>query len=188
MFYHASQTKYIEVLEPHVSNHNKPLVYFSSKRENVLVYLSNAVEKYCKEHNFIYEGSYSKWGPYGFDEDGTIRIEEYYPNALIDTYKGVSGFIYKVNNLPNGKSMNDIPNAFISDIPVKVDECEYVKDAYQEILKAEVGGLVRITRYSELSAKKKEWIRKTIIDEYNSSSSHPEYQFFLRNIFDTFFK
>ena len=49
MIYHASQIKDIKVLEPRVSNHNKPLVYFSSKRENVLVYLSNAVEKYCKE-------------------------------------------------------------------------------------------------------------------------------------------
>ena len=109
MFYHASQTKDIKTLEPRVSNHNRPLIYFSSKRENVLVYLSNAVEKYCKEHGFTHNGPYSKWGPYGFDNDGIIRIEEYYPNALIDTYKGVSGYIYKINDLPNGKPMNDIP-------------------------------------------------------------------------------
>ena len=188
MIYHASQIKDIKVLEPRVSNHNKPLVYFSSKRENVLVYLSNAVEKYCKEHSFIHNGPYYKWGPYGFDDDGTIRIEEYYPNALIDTYKGISGYIYKINNFSHCMPMNDIPNAFISEKPVKVDEYEYIKDAYEEILKAEEEGLIRITRYSELSAKKKEWLRKTIIDEYNSSSSHPEYQFFLRNKFDTFFK
>lgn len=81
MYYHASQTKNIKVLEPRVSNHNIPLIYFSSKRENVLVYLSNAIEKFCKETNFNYNGIYSKWGPYSFTKDGIIQLEEYYPNA-----------------------------------------------------------------------------------------------------------
>lgn len=44
MLYHASPTGGLTVLTPHVSNHGHPLVYFSNKRENVLVYLSNAVE------------------------------------------------------------------------------------------------------------------------------------------------
>lgn len=43
MLYHASPTGGLTVLTPHVSNHGRPLVYFSKKRENVLVYLSNAV-------------------------------------------------------------------------------------------------------------------------------------------------
>ena len=50
-FYHASSVKNINELEPRVSNHNIPLIYFSNKRENVLVYLSNAIEKVCKEEN-----------------------------------------------------------------------------------------------------------------------------------------
>jgi hypothetical protein len=52
MFYHASRTKGIEILRPRISNHNVSLIYFSRKRENVLVYLSNAIEKCCKESNF----------------------------------------------------------------------------------------------------------------------------------------
>ena len=48
MYYHASPVEGIRQLEPRVSNHSVPLVYFSKKRENVLVYLSNAVEKYCQ--------------------------------------------------------------------------------------------------------------------------------------------
>lgn len=31
MYYHASQTKGIEVLEPRISNHGVPLIYFSKK-------------------------------------------------------------------------------------------------------------------------------------------------------------
>ena len=51
-FFHASQTKNIKILKPNISNHNIPLIYFSDKRENVLVYLSNAIEKFCKEKHF----------------------------------------------------------------------------------------------------------------------------------------
>lgn len=45
MYYHASPIGTIKRLEPRVSNHGVPLVYFSKKRENVLVYLSNAIER-----------------------------------------------------------------------------------------------------------------------------------------------
>ena len=82
MLYHASPTGGLTVLTPHVSNHGHPLVYFSKKRENVLVYLSNAVEKYCRDTGFVHTGQWEKWGPYGFDLDGVQRREEYYPNAL----------------------------------------------------------------------------------------------------------
>ena len=43
ILYHASQIVGIKILEPRVSNQNIPLIYFSGKRENTLVYLSNAV-------------------------------------------------------------------------------------------------------------------------------------------------
>lgn len=54
MFYHASPVKGLTQLEPRISNHGIPLVYFSRKRKNVLVYLSNAVEKYCRETGFCH--------------------------------------------------------------------------------------------------------------------------------------
>ena len=38
MYYHASSVKGITQLTPQSSNHGIPLVYFSTKRENVLVY------------------------------------------------------------------------------------------------------------------------------------------------------
>ena len=38
MYYHASPLSGLKELVPHVSNHNKPLVFLSKKRENTLVY------------------------------------------------------------------------------------------------------------------------------------------------------
>ena len=61
MYYHASQIKGITKPEPWVSNHGIPLIYFSKKRKNVLVYLSNAVEKYCRDTGFAYDGQWKKW-------------------------------------------------------------------------------------------------------------------------------
>ena len=121
MYYHASQTKGIKVLEPRVSNHNIPLIYFSNKRENVLVYLSNAIEKFCKETNFKYDGIYSKWGPYSFTKDGRLQLEEYYPNATFETYKGVDAYIYYIEDVPGIEVLEGISNAFktkFSNLPI----------------------------------------------------------------------
>lgn len=146
-FFHASQTKNIKNLKPNISNHNIPLIYFSDKRENVLVYLSNAIEKFCKEKHFKFEGFWHKWGPYGFDKDGRLCLEEYYPNALKETYSGVKGYIYSCDSISTYKELNiQIPNAYISDRPTKVEHCEYVSDAYYEIIKAEQEGLITICR------------------------------------------
>ena len=77
MYYHASRTGDIKKLEPRISNHGVPFVYFSTKPENTLVYLSNAVEKFCKETGFCYDGTWEKWATYGFDNHGTLILEEY---------------------------------------------------------------------------------------------------------------
>ena len=183
MYYHASQTPNIKVLEPRVSNHNVPLIYFSTKRENVLVYLSNAVEKYCKETGFEHSGKWQKWGPYGFEEDGTLRLEEYYPNALADTYKGVSGFIYHVNNIVNPRENIQISNAVTTSECVTVDGCEFVPDAYQAIMEAAEKGLIKIQKYEDMSEGELSWIEHTMQEEYANAEKQPEYTHFLKGKF-----
>ena len=186
MYYHASPIKGIETLEPRVSNHGIPLIYFSQKRENVLAYLSNAVEKYGKETGFDYSGTWHKWGPYGFDKDGILRLEEYYPNALIDTYKGVSGYIYSVESITDSGFQVQIPDAATSNVPVKITACEYVPDAYEAVLAAEMEGLFVIRRYGDNNETQLDWIRKTIKEEYEKATDHPEYRHFLEGKFSEY--
>lgn len=184
MYYHASQIGGITVLEPRISNHNTPLIYFSTKRENVLVYLSNAIEKYCKKTGFSHNGKWHKWASYGFEQDGTLRIDEYYPNALEDTYKGVAGYIYSVEHIfENEKSIN-ISNAVTTSIPVAVSDIEFVEDAYDEILKAEEMGLIKIRRFEVLSDNMLNWIENTIKNEYKNAEYEPDYRYFLKAKFD----
>jgi hypothetical protein len=181
--FHASAQGGIVRLEPRVSEHGIPLVYFSEKRENVLVYLSNAVEKYCRETGFAWDGPWMKWGPYGFHADGRQIIGEYYPDALQRTYSGVSGYIYTVTDPPDAEFSIGIPDTVVSDQPVFTDSAEFIPDAYEAILQAEREGKIIIHRYEELTEQKIEWIHRTIRDEYQNVEDHPEYRHFLQGVF-----
>ncbi len=188
MYYHASPIGGLTQLEPRVSNHGIPLVYFSRKRENTLVYLSNAIEKYCRETGFRYEGRCQKWGPYGFNKDGRLRLEEYYPDALIRAYQGVPGYIYSAETIVDSGFAVQIPDAATSGIPVKVSGAEYVPDAYEAILQAEREGLITIVRYEDMSERMREWVERTIAEEYAGAAGHPEYRHFLKGNFPDIIK
>jgi hypothetical protein len=180
MFYHASKTPDIKVLTPHVSNDNKALLYFFTKRENTLVYLCNAVEKHCRQVGFRHEGVYQKWGSYGFTKDGVLRLEEYYPNATMDTYGGESGYIYSVERLEKYDKHPNIPSAVITECDAVVAACEYVPDAYAAIMKAVESGHIVLERFEDNSQAKLDWIEKSIRSEYQNADNHPEYREFLK--------
>lgn len=183
MYYHASPVAGLTELRPRPSNHQVPLVYFSTKPENVLVYLSNAVEKYCREKGFAYTGVWEKWASYGFDPDGIQRIEEYYPGALEDTYRGVGGYLYAVREVEDCGFPVNIPHVAASARPVPVCGCTYIPDAYEAILRAQGRGLVRILRYEERTEAMDRWIAETVRREYREAAAHPDYRFFLEGKF-----
>ena len=162
-------------------------MYFSTKRENILVYLSNAVEKYIKEKYNRPLKQYEKWASYGIASDGRVRIEEYYPNATKETFAGVSGYIYKVNNLEDAKPLRGIQDVFVTQDEIAVDGCEYVSDAYEEILRAEHEGKILIERFEDITPKKREWIINTMKNEYENSDND-DYKDFIRSKFDWVFK
>ncbi len=180
LYYHASQIGGIEVLEPRVSNHNAPLIYFSTKRENVLVYLSNAVEKYCKETGFSHSDKWHKWASYGFDANGILTLDEYYPNAIEDTYKGISGYIYYVESIQEDENSINISNAVTTSKPAIVTNVEFIEDAYSEIIKASEAGLIKIRRYEDMSDNMLSWIENTIKNEYANAENQPDYRYFLK--------
>lgn len=184
LLYHASPTPGIRTLEPRISNHGLPRVYFSRKRENTLVYLCNAVEKHCRETGFCYSGPCEKWGPYGFTPEGLLRLEEYYPNALEDTYKGISAYIYMVHETPAMQPLEGIQDAVISAEPVPVAGVERIEDAYQAILAAQKAGQIEILRYEQLSKEFRAWNERTIREEYASAEAHPEYRHFIKAKFN----
>ena len=110
-------------------------------------------------------------------------MEEYYPNALISTYKGVSGYIYSAEAIIDSGFAVQIPDAATSSVAVRVKDVEYVPDAYEAILQAEREGLITILRYEEMPEEMWEWNEKTIKEEYEEALEHPEYRHFLKGNF-----
>lgn len=182
MYFHASQAPNIQVLEPRISNHGIARVYLSAKRENVLVYLSNPVEKYCRETGFLQNGPWTKWASYGFQGD-KLCLDEYYPNALEDSFQGVSGYIYMAKEVPGGEAQQDIPGAMVTEQRVPVSGCEFVPDALRAILSAEKSGQILIRRYEDLPEKMLRWIADTIKKQYIEAEATPAYRHFLRGKF-----
>lgn len=180
VLYHASSTPGIQALEPRVSNHGKPLVYLSDCRENVLVYLSNAVEKFCREKGLPPQSFYYKWGSYGFSPSGILQLDEYWPGATEETYGGVSGYVYTAEGGPQLEPLPDIPHAYISREPVPVTGCEFVPDALAALREAAAAGKLILRSYEENSEKMLQWIRDCTRKEYNNPESPGYYREFLQ--------
>ena len=181
--YHASQVGKIEILELRISNHGVPRVYFSAKRENTFVYLSNAIEKFCRETKFTHTGPWQKWGPYGFTADRRFQFQEYYPNALKETYQGVSGYIYTVAVADCILPLEGIPGAYYSSEPVKVVDCVRIEDAYAEFMTAYHDNRIDIKYYENWSPEQLKEIHKMIQSEYNQSDISDYYKYFLEHKF-----
>ena len=179
LLYHASPVPNLTELTPHVSNHGKPLVYLSDRRESVLVYLSNPVERHYKRTGFPHEGPFYKFASYGFSPEGLPVLEEYYPEAFADTFAGIPGWIYRAES-GDCTPFEGIPGAFVSETPVKVAGREFVPDAYEAILQAEKEGLVLLRRYQSHSPEKLRWIGDMVKKEYQNAAKYPNYQDFLQ--------
>ena len=182
MLYHASNISGIRTLLPSSSGHANPLVYFSSKKENTLVYLSNPVERYCKSIGYEHTGRYYRFMSYRFAKNNLLEILEYWPNALEETYKGVSGSIYTVSHVPNLQTI-DLPYVFASAVPVEPDSFELIPDAYHAILEAESAMQIKIVRHNELNEETLEQIKNLVCREYKKAQALPEYKLFLETKF-----
>ncbi len=183
MFYHASPVAGIDILKPHISNHGIPRVYFSARRENTLVYLANPVEQFCKRNGVVPADPVEKWASYGFDCAGLLVLEEYYPDYIRETYEGVSGYVYQVEQIPGSEAMTSIPGGFTTDREVPVDGVEFIPDAYRALLEAEAAGWIHFRKYGDLSERTLAWIRNTVQAQYARAEKKPEYQAFLREKF-----
>ena len=63
--------------------------------------------------------------------------------AQEDTYKGVQGYIYMCEKIDPYDGIDiQIPNAYVSAENTVVDSCEYVADAYEELIEAERKGKI----------------------------------------------
>lgn len=94
--------------------------------------------------------------------DGYIRYDEQFPNQLRTIYKNMSGYLYKClgNDYFEKTATRDV---WVSKKSVPVAETEFIPDVYEEILKNEAAGAVKVNRYELLTNEQKQDIYDMIV-------------------------
>ena len=144
MLYHGTSVQGLKRLEPMISEHGKPYVYFSS---NIVVAAFYTVHRVKRPYN---------WFPYGFNENSTPVYYEYYENAFSDVYSGKRGVIYCCENVPNIQNPTNINCTYVCENAVNISEIIEIDDMYKWFIEKENGGELIIKRYETLSQRQKQ--------------------------------
>ena len=138
ILYHGSSVPNLKELEPYISEHKKPYIYFSNNMAVAALYTVHKIER---PYN---------WFPYGFNDNGVPIYTEYYPNALADVYRGQRGYIYQCRKTNDMSNPTNINCAYVCPKPVIVDKCITMDDVYMNLLKYEKEGMLIIRRFEDL--------------------------------------
>lgn len=116
------------------------------------------------------------------------RIEEYYPNAIKETYVGKSGYTYTCKE---PKEYTNPTNIYCAVVTKEEVDVEYIEDVYQKILEYEKEGILEIKRYGDTSREYIKRIEGYLIDDiekYNLRNSlDNNYAIFLKAKFPRLF-
>ena len=143
ILYHGSNTANIQVLQPHLADHDRPYIYMSTLEVVAAFYMCNAVERPYY------------WFPYGFDKETGVPVyHELYPNALKEVSDGVSGSIYIVDADEDSiRPFKNIPVARLATQPVKVLKEIKVENAYDLFMQYVAEGKMKIGRFEDKTEK-----------------------------------
>ena len=143
ILYHGSNTANIQVLQPHLADHDRPYIYMSTLEVVAAFYMCNAVERPYY------------WFPYGFDKETGVPVyHELYPNALKEVSDGVSGSIYIVDADEDSiLPFKNIPVARLATQPVKVLKEIKVENAYDLFMQYVAEGKMKIGHFEDKTEK-----------------------------------
>ena len=141
-YYHCSKTHGITALEP-----RKPESFDKPAR----VYLTTLLPMALMYGIRNYEYSY------GYTKEGQIYLDEYFPNALEELYRGQSASLYFC--APESVEPTKIPNEVVSEKTVPITKEILIPDVCEALLEQERLGILVIHRYNELSQRMLDWIR-----------------------------
>ena len=96
-------------------------------------------------------------------EDGIVVFTEQYENMLCDFYNNVSGSLYECNENNPDIIPTHMKDVYRSEVPVSVEKESVISNVYDEIIKQEALGNIRIQRYNQLTYEEKEKQFKTIV-------------------------
>lgn len=151
--YHGSIVPNITFLKSVSKLHNglpDEVVYLTANRAYALFYIWDA------DHN----KRTNKWITYSI-KNGICIYYEQFPDQLRAFYDGVKGYLYSVRNKSFEKT--DEEDMYVNKSTVSMDKCEIIDNVYEEILRIESAGNLKIVRYKSLSAEEQNRIVDMIV-------------------------
>jgi hypothetical protein len=149
-FYHGTVIKDLEVLKPFAScdsNIKESCVYLTTSKQIALHYIWNC------------EKCPSKMPMLKICDDGTLIFQEMFNNALKYFYEGLNGYIYHCIGDYEINKKAGVNFTATSKETVPINDCEYIENVYEYIMKYEKEGKFIYERYEDLPPYRHDIIR-----------------------------
>jgi len=145
--YHGTNYSRIIELEARSKLHNtdKKVVYLTDNIPYALYYIWDGKHK-----------GYSEKHVTGWIKNGVAYYEEQFPDQLKTFYKGVSGYLYCISKNSDIQSVENRECLYYSLENTVVAKVDYILDVYEELLKYEASGKLKVLRYNEQSEKRQD--------------------------------
>lgn len=142
ILYHGSKVPNIINLRPFSSNHGKPYVYLTHSKVLATIYAHNPLTRP--------NGFFSYW----WDKNGALYYDEYFENQLKTIYAGQVGYVYQCEG--EYRQMEKMPWVYLSEADIPITDCIEIPDIYDQLLRYEREGLLKVQRWNEVSAEQRE--------------------------------
>ncbi len=140
--YHGTVVPNIKVLNAVSSLHaggEQKIVYLTDNRAYSLFYIWDSV------HNLKKGKHVTAW-----IKDGVVYYEEQFPEQLKAFYDGVSGYLYRVEKDTYFCPVQNRESMWYSTENAIVERAEYIENVYDELLKYQKTGKLKIIRFDDV--------------------------------------
>ncbi len=153
--YHGSITEGITELEACSKSHDSEdnIVYLTGSIPYALFYIWDETHNHTPVKHVT-----------GWVKNGIAFYEEQFPDQLKTFYKGVSGYLYYIPKNSDFSMAKERDHMYSSTKNVKIGHVVFVPDVYEELLKYEALGELKILRYNEQSEKRQQELIDMIRD------------------------
>jgi hypothetical protein len=173
-FYHGSSVAGLTELRPFAkpwSNLRWPLVYMTSSRQLAAHYIWDTDKYEIKSPSL------------DIRPDGTLVYQEMFSGALEYFYKGLSGYIYRIEGDYKYNNEVGVFTTATSAEPVPVQDSGFIADVYDHIMSYAEEGKFIYEKFEDLRPYRHDIIRGIIYrmikkDDLFNNSIHPSYKFY----------
>lgn len=167
--YHGTNIDKLTTLNPCISNHEKPYVYFTDCFNLAVMYAA-------KNHINTY-----------WFKDGVLHYDEYFENQFKVLHNEKSGTIYGFDGTL--QRLDKMPWVYLSETPVDVRPVLHIDNVYEYLTKLVEQGKIILHSFDSFSDKAKEFhfgqIYNEIINDDLISKPDDSYALFIQKHFPT---